>query len=108
MTGVVAPGGADWQIARADGALDIEAHYSLLLDDGARVEIVSSGLRDGAPEVLARLGRGELVDPSDYFFRTFIRFQTGAARLESLNRTMAVAIGARRRSSVELTLYRVR
>ncbi len=107
MTGVVVPGGADWQVARSDGVLDIDAHYSLLLDDGARVEIVSIGMRHGPAEVLARLGRGDAVDPADYFFRTFVRFQTGAARLAALNRTMAVAIGARGPSTVALTVHAV-
>lgn len=107
MNGVVVGGGADWQVARADGVLDIDAHYSLLLDDGARVEVVSVGMRHGPPDVLARLGRGDDVDPADYFFRTFVRFQTGSARLEHLNRTMAVAIGARRPARVELTLHRL-
>ena len=108
MQGVVVPGGADWQVARADGVLDIDAHYSLLLDDGARVEVVSTGLRHGPPGVLDRLGRGEPVDPADYFFRTFVRFQTGAPRLLALNRAMAVAVGARRPSLVELTLHALR
>ena len=108
IDGVVVAGGADWQIVRADGVVDIEAHYSVLLDDGARVEIVSSGVRFGPPDVLQRLNRGDAVDPSEYFFRTFIRFQTGAARLAHLNRTLAIAIGARRAASVELTLYAVR
>ena len=107
IEGVVAPGGADWQVVRADGVVDIEAHYSLLLDDGARVEIVSSGMRFGPVEVLQRMQRGDAVDPSEYFFRTTIRFQTGAARLASLNRTLAIAVGARRSASVELTVYRV-
>ncbi len=107
MNGVVAAGGADWQIVRADGVVDIEAHYGLLLDDGARVEVVSSGVRYGPPDVLRRLGAGEPVDPSEYFFRTFIRFQTGAERLARLNRTMAIAVGARRAAAVELTLHRV-
>jgi hypothetical protein len=107
MNGTVVAGGADWQTARADGVLDIDAHYSLLLDDGARVEVVSTGMRHGPADVLQRLGRGEQVDPADYFFRTFVRFQTGSARLAALNRTMAVAIGARRAQRVELTLHRV-
>ena len=107
LRGVVVPGGADWQIARADGVLDVDAHYSLLLDDGARVEIASVGMRHGAPQVLERLGRGEAVDPSDYFFRTFVRFQTGAPRLDFLNRTMGVAVGARHSDRVELTLHAI-
>ncbi len=107
ISGSIVAGGADWQTARADGVLDIDAHYSLLLDDGARVEVSSTGMRHGAPDVLARLGRGEAVDPSEYFFRTLIRFQTGAARLAHLNRTMAIAVGARRSDRVALTVYRV-
>jgi len=108
MQGIVVPGGTDWQVARADGVIDIEAHYSLLLDDGARVEVRSQGVRYGPAEVLQRLARGEDVDPSTYFFRTFIRFQTGAPRLAELNRTMAIAIGARRAATVELTVHRLR
>jgi hypothetical protein len=107
LNGIVVPGGADWQLVRADGVVDIDAHYALLMDDGARVEVVSSGLRSGPPDVLQALHRGETVDPSAYFFRTFIRFQTGAPRLAHLNRTLAVSIGARRDASVELTLHRV-
>ena len=107
MNGVIVSGGADWQVGRGDGVLDIDAHYSLLLDDDARVEVVSVGMRHGPVDVLARLAGGEAVDPATYFFRTFVRFQTGSARLAWLNRTMAVAIGARRASRVELTLHRV-
>lgn len=107
LVGTVVPGGADWQIVRADGVVDIEAHYSLLLDDAARVEVVSTGLRYAADDALERIAGGDAVDPSEYFFRTFVRFQTGSPRLATLNRTMAVATGARRRDRVELTLYRV-
>ena len=108
MTGVVAAGGADWQVVRVDGVVDIDAHYSLVLDDGARVEVASSGYRFGPGDVLQRVGRGEPVDPSEYYFRTFVRLQSGAPRLAHLNRTLAVAVGARRVDTVELTLHRIR
>ncbi len=108
MDGRVLAGGHDWQTVRADGVVDIDAHYALELDDGALVEVSSVGLRHGPGDVLARLGRGDVVDPSEYFFRTLVRFQTGAARLAHLNRTMAVAVGARRTTQVELTLHALR
>ena len=38
----------------------------------------SQGLRHGPPEVMARLARGEAIPASDYFFRTLVRFTTGA------------------------------
>ena len=33
-------------------------------------------MRHGPPEVLARLAKGEDVDPSLYYFRTVMRFET--------------------------------
>lgn len=108
MQGRVLAGGHDWQTVRDDGVVDIDAHYALELDDGALVEVSSIGMRHGPGDVLARLGRGEAVDPSEYFFRTLVRFQTGSARLAHLNRTMAIAVGARRPAQVELTLHALR
>ena len=100
-------GGADWQIARRDGALELDARYALRDTRGGVVQVVSQGLRHGPPEVLARLARGEAVDPASYYFRTVMRFETGAADLEFLNRTMAVATAQRHARRVELTCFRI-
>jgi hypothetical protein len=100
-------GGADWQIARRDGALDLDARYALKEARGGIVQVVSQGLRHGPPDVLAALARGEEVDPASYFFRTFMRFETGAGELAFLNTTMAVATARRRARSVELACYRL-
>ena len=64
-------------------------------------------MRHGPPEVLARLVRGEAVDPASYFFRTFMRFETGAPELAFLNSTMALATAARQARRVDLRCYRV-
>jgi hypothetical protein len=96
--------GADWQIARRDGALELDARYALKEARGGIVQVISQGMRHGTPEVLARLARGEEVDPASYFFRTFMRLETGAPELAFLNTTMAVATAARR---VELRCYKV-
>ncbi|MDP1535434.1 MAG: DUF3237 domain-containing protein, partial [Rubrivivax sp.] len=37
LNGVILPGGSDWQLSRADGVLEIDAHYIILTADGARV-----------------------------------------------------------------------
>ena len=107
LQGEVVEGGVDWQIARADGALDISAHYVLRTRDGALVEVQSLGLRHGPPEVLARLARGEPVPREAYFFRTAMRFTTGAPAWEHLNRTMALASGQRSADRVVLDVYRI-
>ena len=70
--------------------------------------MVSQGFRHGPPEVMARLAGGEDVDPASYFFRTFMRFETGAAELAFLNRTMALATARRQARRVELQCFGVR
>jgi hypothetical protein len=100
-------GGADWQIVRGDGAIELDARYALKEARGGIVQVVSQGLRHGPPEVLARLGRGEAVDPAEYVFRTFMRFETGAAELAFLNTTLAIATAARHARRVELQCFSV-
>ena len=107
LKGSIVPGGADWQIVRADGVLDIDARYALRTDSGALVRVVSQGYRHGPPEVLAALGRGEEVPAGRYFFRTVMRFETGDPALQWLNRTIAVASAQRKARQVLLEAWRL-
>jgi len=107
MRGVVLGGGADWQIARSDGVLELDARYALREERGGLVQVISQGMRHGPPEVMARLARGEHVDPADYFFRTVMRFETGAAELAWLNKVIAVASAERKARRAELTAWRL-
>jgi hypothetical protein len=107
LRGDVLPGGADWQIARKDGVLDLDARYALKEQAGGIVRVVSQGYRHGSPDVLAALARGEDVDPATYFFRTIMRFETGAPYLEWLNKTIAVATAERKARQVLLSAYRL-
>jgi hypothetical protein len=108
LQGRVIEGGVDWQWRRADGTLEISAHYALALHDGAIVEVRSDGLRHGPPAVMAALARGEAVPASAYRFRTAVRLHTGAPAWQWLNHTLAVASGAREAGRVHLALYEVR
>jgi Protein of unknown function (DUF3237) len=103
--GQVLPGGADWQLLRSDGVLEVDARYVLQDERGARVQVISQGLRHGPPEVIAALARGEAVDPSRYYFRTAMRFETSAAALQHLNFIIAVGIGAREARLVRLNVF---
>jgi hypothetical protein len=107
LNGRLVEGGVDWQVARADGVLEIAAHYVIRTEDGALIEVRSDGLRHGPPEVMARLARGEPVAPHEYFFRTIVRFTTGAPAWLHLNRTIALAVGQREPRQVVLDLYRI-
>jgi hypothetical protein len=107
LNGTVVEGGVDWQIARSDGVLEIAAHYVIRTPDGALIEVQSTGLRHGPPDVMAALARGEPVPPEAYFFRTLVRFTTGAPACMHLNKVMAVAVGQRDAHAVRLDLYRL-
>ena len=107
LRGEVLPGGADWQIARKDGVLDLDARYALKEQAGGIVRVVSQGYRHGPSDVLAALARGDAVDPATYFFRTIMRFETGAPYLDWLNKTIAVATAERKARQVLLSAYRL-
>lgn len=107
LNGTLVEGGIDWQVARSDGVLEIAAHYVIRTDDGALVEVKSDGLRHGPAEVMQRLARGEAVPRDAYFFRTLIRFTTGAPAWAHLNKVMAIAVGQREARTVLLDVYRL-
>jgi len=106
IDGAIQAGGADWQTVAPSGALEIAARYVIAVEGGL-IEVESTGVRAGAPEVLARLARGETVPPSDYYFRTAMRFRTGAAAHLRLNSILAVAQGRRAKSGVTLDVFEV-
>ena len=107
LTGRVLPAGADYQMIRADGYTLLEARYVVETDDGALVYIVNTGVRDGPPEALARLARGEPVDPRLIYFRTLPRFETAAPAYRALTRRLFVATGIRHPGRVDLSVFEI-
>ena len=107
LSGRVLPGGADWQIVRADGVVEVSARYTLETNDGALIYVSNWGLRHGPPDVIRRLGAGEKVDAGEYYFRTTPVFETGAPEYAWLNAIVAVAAGERRADAVIITAYEV-
>ena len=108
LAGEVLPGGADWQLVRADGSVLLEARYTLRTQDGAFVYVRNRGVRSGPPDVLARLRTGESVEPASYYFRTTPTFETGAPSYAWLNDLVAVCSAARAAHAVTLDFFAVR
>ncbi len=106
--GVVLPGGSDWQLLRSDGVLEVDARYVLEDTQGRRVQVLSQGLRHGPADVMAALARGDAVDPAACYFRTAMRFDSGAPGLAHLNRLLAFGVGAREARRVQLRVYALR
>jgi hypothetical protein len=107
LRGAIAPGGVDWQLARPDGVLEIDAHYLLVTDGGDQIEVRSRGLRKASAEVAERIGRGDEVPPSQYYFRTHIRLSTSSTRYAWMNDLLAVSTGERRRDRVRIDVHEI-
>jgi len=107
LNGAILAGGADFQIIGPDGFTRLEARYVLRLDDGALVYVENSGIRFGPPDVMARITRGEPVDPAQVYFRSTPRFETAAPAYQWLTRPLFIASGVRHPDRVALSVYEV-
>ena len=102
----ILPGGADWQVVRADGSIEIDGRYSARTADGELLYLQASGVRSGEPHVLESLLRGEAVDPADYYFRTTVTIETSAPALAHLERSIYLAVAERTADAVRYATYR--
>jgi len=107
LEGEILPGGADWQIVRADGTIEVVARYTLRSKAGATIYVQNEGLRVASPEVLARMSKGELVRHDSYHFRTAPRFETSEASLKWLERATFVGVAARTPDRVVIGYHEV-
>ena len=57
LSGEILPGGADWQIVRPDGTIEVVARYTIRSDKGALVYVQNDGLRVASPDILARMSK---------------------------------------------------
>jgi hypothetical protein len=107
LAGRVVPGGADFQILRADGVMELEAKYVLEATNGALIYVVNRGLRHGPAEAVEKLVRGEPVDPKLIYFRAAPIFETAAPEFKWMMRSLFVCTGTRLPREVLLRLYEV-
>jgi len=107
LRGKVLPGGGDWLLVRSDGVLELDLRITLETDDQALIYMTFQGLRHGPPDVIAALGRGEVVDPARYYFRTLPRFETSTETYAYLNRVITVGVGEARPDGAIHKIYEV-
>ena len=108
LNGTLLPGAsADWQLVLPDGTALGDIRCTLQTDQGDLLYVCSRGVRHGRADVLARLGRGEEVDASDYVFRTSTQIETAAPDLDWLNKGVFIGVGGRQPESVVYEVYLV-
>jgi muconolactone delta-isomerase len=104
---LVSGASADWQTVLPDGTALGDIRYTLRTNVGDLLYVQSRGVRHGPAEVLARLGRGEDVDPSEYTFRAATQIETAAPELDWLNKGVFVSVAGRRAAGVIYETYLV-
>lgn len=71
LAGVILPGGADWNLVRPDGSVELWARYELRLDDGAVVSVCNTALhRADAPAPILTTPRFDVADGGPVWLRT--------------------------------------
>ena len=103
----VHPGGADFQLLPSETMARLEARYVLETDAGDRIYVHNDAIRTAPAAVMARLVRGEPVDPGEVYFRCVPRFETGAPALAWIAERVFVGVGVRRPSVVEMRFFEV-
>lgn len=72
IKGEVIPGGADYQLVRPDGIVEIKAIYMIKTDDGAVINVQNSGIINTAPD--------------NFYFRTAPKFTAPIGPYDWLNK----------------------
>jgi Protein of unknown function (DUF3237) len=107
LRGEVLNGGNDWQTEHSDSATGLDVRLLLRTVDGSMIAMTYRGIRHGSRDVLARLAKGEIVDPSEYYFRISPLFETAAPAYAWLNNILAVGIGHRLPDGPVYSLFEV-
>jgi Protein of unknown function (DUF3237) len=107
LSGIILPGGGDWQTIHTGGLTEILARYAIKADDGTIITVSNPGVRVASPDVIERLAKGEDVDPKLYYFRTTPSFEAPSGPHEWLRRKMFVGRGIRRPDYVHIEFFMV-
>ena len=99
IRGTVLPGGADWQLLRADGVRELVAIYAIQTDDGATISVENRGI-----SVPAEKTGGER------YVRSTPRFHAPAGKYEWLNEGIFIGsvTGVPDGTAVIIRVFRVR
>ncbi len=94
LRGHVVPGGADWQIIRPDGVIELEARYTLMTEAGGLIYVANRGIRHGWPG-------------DQCYFRTTPVFETAVPELSWMMRSVFIGDAERLADHVVIRFWRV-
>ncbi|MEJ8813270.1 DUF3237 domain-containing protein [Variovorax ureilyticus] len=104
-TARVLPGGTDFQLIVSETLSELDARYGLETDAGDLIYVQNHAVRAAPADVMAKLLRGEPVDPAQVYFRCNPRFETSSPTLNWICERMFVGVGVRRPAQVVMRFF---
>lgn len=104
-TARVLPGGSDFQLIVSDTLSHLDARYGLETDAGDLIYVQNRAVRAAPAEVMAKLLRGEPVDPASIYFRCSPSLETSSAALKWVNERIFVGAGVRHPAQVVMRFF---
>ena len=104
-TARVLPGGADFQLIVNERLSELDARYVLEMDGGDRLYVHNRAVRSGPAELIARLVRGEPVNPAEIYFRCSPSFETASPAWSWVAERLFVGTGARYPDAVAMRFF---
>ena len=106
-TARVLRGGADFQMIVNETLAELDARYVLETDAGDLIFVQNRAVRTASPEVMARLIRGEKVDPQLVYLRCTPQFETASKTLAWISEKLFIGTGARHPDKVVMRFFEV-
>lgn len=105
--GRVLSGGADFQLLLGPSMAELDARYVMETDAGDMIFVTNRAVRTASPEVMAKIIRGEPVEPSTVYFRCSPSFETASPALAWIAERLFIGTGARHPDKVVMRFFEV-
>jgi hypothetical protein len=90
-----------------DESIPVRVIAALATDEGDRILLNERGARHVSPAIAEQMARGEDPDPSLYYFREALTFETSDPQLAWFRRVLAIGTGRRTPDRVLLDVFEV-
>lgn len=92
VNGKIMDFGGDWGLLHSEFVNVIDTKYLIQTEDREFISVACKGRMIMDRETMLKGCTGELIDPTEYYFRTNVEFSTGSEKYKWLNDIVAFAI----------------
>ena len=105
INGHALPGGGDWVLINQQGFARLDVRKTIETHDGALINMSYQGYYQYKDDVLKKLEQGVGYEFGDVLFQVQVQFETGDARYDWLNTTLAVGEARETGSTIHYRVF---